>query len=171
MPSISPAPLPAGALLEAYAQSGAYTDCFTTELKGHVSHAAFVEAFYTSAIFKLERWLLAKLMARPSTDIQARGLAAGSLNDFAAWSVEGRAPNQVLLAAGRTRSWLMTAPLPGRSGATTRLYFGSAVVPRRGRAGLGWQFTALLGLHKLYSRVLLWAAQGRLGKLRAASAA
>ena len=171
MPSIDPSPLPAGALLDTYVLAGAYTDCFTTELSRLVSHAQFVEAFYTTAVFKLERWLLGTFMARPSTDKQAQELASGSSGVFAAWSVEKRAPNQVLLAAGRTRSWLMTAPLPGEASGSTRLYFGSAVVPRRGTAKLGWQFTALLGFHKLYSRVLLWAAQSRLAKVHAASAA
>lgn len=45
--------------------------------------------------------------------------------------------------------------------AGTTLYFGSAVVPRK-RGGMGWPFTALLGFHKLYSRVLLGSAVRRL---------
>jgi hypothetical protein len=48
----------------------------------------------------------------------------------------------------------------------TSLYFGSAVVPVRspktGRTRLGPVFSALLGFHKLYSRVLLRAARRRL---------
>jgi hypothetical protein len=171
MPTIASSPLPAGALLEAYTQSGAYTDCFTVELGRPVSHAQFVEAFYTTTVFKLERWLLARFAGRPSTDEQAQELASGATSTFAAWSVEQRTPNQVLLAAGRTRSWLMTVSPAGSAGASTRLYFGSAVVPRRGSTRLGWQFTALLGFHKVYSRVLLWAAQSRLAEFRAAGAA
>ena len=65
----------------------------------------------------------------------------------------------------------MTMSLPGSGGVSTKLYFGSAVVPRRGSAGLGWQFTALLAFHKLYSRVLLRAARNRLAKVHATSAA
>jgi hypothetical protein len=95
-----------------------------------VSHAEFVEAFYTGGLFKVERFLLRVFISRPSTDLQARQLAAGELNEFAAWRVEARAVDQVLLCAidGRTRSWLMVsaAAVPGR----TRLYFGSAVVPK-----------------------------------------
>lgn len=162
MPAIDPSPLPAGALLQAYVLRGAYTDCYSTELGRAVSHAQFVEAFYTTAVFKLERWLLARFMARPSTDAQAGQLASGSRNAFAAWAVEERAPDQLLLAAGRTRSWLMVASLPGHGGVATRLYFGSAIVPHGGSTRMGWQFTALLGFHKLYSRVLLWAARHRL---------
>jgi hypothetical protein len=54
----------------------------------------------------------------------------------------------------------------------TRLYFGSAVLPRRGGAGkagevseklrMGWMFYVLLGFHRLYSRLLLAAASRRL---------
>jgi hypothetical protein len=40
--------------------------------------------------------------------------------------------------------------------ARTRLYFGSAVV------SLSFGFRALLGFHKLYSKVLLLAAKSRL---------
>jgi hypothetical protein len=43
--------------------------------------------------------------------------------------------------------------------ARTRLYFGSAVV------SLSFGFRALLGLHKVYSRVLLHAAKSRLETL------
>jgi hypothetical protein len=171
MPFIGLSPLPAGTLLEPYAQGGAYTDCYAAVLSRPVSHAEFVEAFYTTALFKLERWILATLLARPSTDKQARELASGSSSTFAAWSVEARAPNQVLLAAGRTRSWLMTVSPPEHASTSTRLYFGSAVVPRRGSTKLGWQFTALLGFHKAYSRLLLWAAKNQLSKRRAAGAA
>ena len=130
-----------------------------------ISHAAFVEAFYTTPLFKLERLLLCVLLSRPSTDAQARLLAQGQLASFAAWSVESRAENQIVLATGRTRSWLMVATLSPPSSAT-RLYFGSAVVPPRSPSGaargMGPIFTAVLGFHKLYSRALLWSAQARL---------
>ena len=50
----------------------------------------------------------------------------------------------------------------------TRLYFGSAVVPVRDRVSgqprMGFVFQALLGFHKLYSRVLLGAARSRLAR-------
>jgi hypothetical protein len=151
--------LPAGALLARYRGGGAYTDCYVTEMPRPVSLAEYVEAFYTSGVFKLERLILKLLVARPSTDQQARELAAGQRDAFAAWRVEARAPDQLLLCdfRGRTRSWLMTSG--------TRLYFGSAVVPSSGssrKAGLGFVFTALLGFHRLYSRVLLHAAVRRL---------
>jgi hypothetical protein len=162
MASIRSCAVPAGALLDPYAQgSGAYADCYTVEVPRQVTQHEFVEAFYTTAVFKVERWLLAAFLSRPSTDADARRLAAGESSTFAAWSVEQRCPGQLLLAAGRTRSWLMAASAgPGRS--ATRLYFGSAVVPRHSAGSdaprMAWQFRALLGFHKTYSRVLLAAA-------------
>ena len=79
------------ALLTKYANSGAYADCFATDIPLTVSHAEFVEAFYTGRLFKLERLLLRVFLSKPSTDFQARQLAAGELNEFAAWRVEARA--------------------------------------------------------------------------------
>lgn len=152
------ADLPQDALLQRYREQGAYTDCFAIDVPGQVAHAAFVEAFYTTAVFKLERLLLALFVARPSRDAEARELASGQRQQFAAWSVEGRAPDQLLMCdyAGSTRSWLMASP----AGQGTRLYFGTAVV----RSRQGGVFRALLGFHKLYSRVLLRAAASRVLK-------
>jgi hypothetical protein len=160
--------LPPDALLNRYLASGAYVDCYVTEVARRVSHAEFVDAFYTTAVFKLERWILRVFVSRPSTDTQAGQLARGEVSSFAAWSVEGRAPDQLLLSdvSGRTRSWLMVAVADNSDFIGTWLYFGSAVVPMRspktGRASLGPVFSALLGFHRLYSRVLLRAAGRRL---------
>jgi hypothetical protein len=94
---------------------------------------------------------------------------------FSAWRVEKQSPSELLLAdfTGRTRSWLMAEPVEAPDQPpSTRLYFGSAVVPLRfeaGRAGnvgqkprMGWVFHALLSFHRLYSRLLLGAASRRL---------
>lgn len=170
MPSVQACALPEGALLSRYARDGAYTDCYRAVLAGSVSHAQYVEAFYTGALFKLERRLLAWFAASPSTDAQARELAAGELGRFAAWRVEERTTNQLLMCdlSGRTRSWLMVAAAGGGASASTHLYFGSAVVPvldkASGQAGMGIAFKALLGFHKLYSRALLRAAHSRLAR-------
>jgi hypothetical protein len=158
--------LPSTAILRKLRDAGAYTDCYATEVRTRVSHAAYVEAFYTTFLFKLERWLLQWLVSKPSTDAEAQRLARGELDAFAAWTVEDRAPDQLLMAdfMGRTKSWLMVAA----SGAVgTRLYFGSAVVPVRDKSGrltLGLPFRALLGFHKLYSRALLAAAAAKLAR-------
>lgn len=159
--------LPNEALLYRYAEKGAYTDCFATDVAAGVSLAAFVEAFYTSAAFRCERFVLRWVVAKPSSDDDARRLARGESEKFAAWTVEARASDQLLVCdyLSRTRSWLMVEPMAGGG---TRLYFGSAVVPvgiGSSRARLGFPFNALLPFHKLYARTLLGAARGRVGKL------
>ena len=166
--SITACALPPDSLLQGIANSGAYVDCYTTTINRSVSQAAFIEAFYTTAIFKLERLILRMAVARPSTDTEAGQLARGERDSFAAWTVEQRSDEQLLLRdfAGATRSWLMVSSLPTDQSSMTRLYFGSAVVPVRdpetGRSRMSFAFSALLGFHKLYARALLLAAKSRL---------
>lgn len=128
------------------------------------THAEYVEAFYTTRLFRLERFILTWLVDKPSTDAEARSLAQGARDAFAAWSVEGRVGNQLLMCdfQSRTRSWLMIEP----GAASTRLYFGSGIVPRviDGKKRMGPGFRALLGFHKLYSRALLASARARLAR-------
>ena len=168
--SIQPCAVPDDALLHTYRANGAYTDCYVTDIVGSVSHEQFVTAFYTTFVFKLERMILKWAVSKPSTDAQAEQLASGETDTFAAWHVEKRSGNQLLVSDfyRRTRSWLMIVPLRTNSGPVTRLYFGSAVVPvgnaKTGRPTLGLGFPALLGFHKLYSKVLLYAAKSRLNR-------
>lgn len=125
-------------------------------------------AFYTTWLFRIERWILRLAVVRPSTDEEALQLARGERDSFAAWSVEARAPDQLLMCdfTDRTRSWLMVAPASGKAG--TRLYFGSVVVPvrdpRSGERSLGPIHGPLIGFHKFYSRMLLGAAARRLAR-------
>ena len=142
---------------------GAFTDCYSLSVPFAVSLPQFIEAFYTSRLFKLERWLLSKLLNIESSDAQAHQLAQGTGASFSAWKVESRSSSEILLDAGQTRSWLGVVKLEGHQPGTT-LLFGSAVVPMRpgGKAGLA--FHALLGFHKLYSRLLLSAAARNLDK-------
>lgn len=166
--SIQSCPLPDGALLGAYQANGAYADCFSTDVAAPVSHEQFVTAFYTSFVFKLERQILAWAASKSSTDDQAKQLALGAIDGFAAWHVEKRSPNQLLLSdfQASTRSWLMVAPITVNNVPGTRLYFGSAVVPsinrKTGKTEMGLIFRALLGFHKVYSVLLLRAAKARL---------
>jgi len=160
------AALPTHSLLTRYATPGGYTDCFFVDVPGEVSHAQYVEAFYTTWLFKLERVVLRFLVAKPSTDVEAQELAAGRREKFAAWSVEARAPEQLLARdfQGKTCSWLMAEPGFENSVATTRLYFGTGIVPRSVRHGerrLTFSFRALLPFHKFYARSLLRAAAAR----------
>lgn len=124
MGSIVECELPGEALLRKYVGPHAHVDCYATEMPAIVSQARYVEAFYTTALFKLERAVLSVAVLRPSTDSQAADLANGKIESFAAWSVEARAPSQLLLCdlQGRTRSWLMSEAVAG--GPATRLYFG-----------------------------------------------
>lgn len=157
--------VPENTLLETYAIPEAYVDCYWTEIPWQISFPEFIFAFYTTLLFKLERFILTSLVSKPSTDREARQLSNGERKAFAAWDVEGRNENELLLCdfLGRTRSWLMVTPILSANGARTRLYFGSVVVPVRnpktGKLSLGWGYQALLGFHKIYSVLLLYSAK------------
>ncbi|MCP4768437.1 MAG: hypothetical protein GY875_19495 [Gammaproteobacteria bacterium] len=155
-------------MLNKYDYAGVYTDCYRTDVIGVVTHKEFVASFYTTLLFKLERIILKWVVSKPSSDIQAIQLADGSTDTFAAWQVEDRCKNQLLLSdfQGRTRSWLMVAPVDIEGIRKTRLFFGSAVTPTRdaktGKTSLGFGFSMLLGFHKLYSVLLLYSAKSNL---------
>ena len=147
--------IPEHALHAHYGRQGSYLDCYVTEIAATANLARFIEAFYTTWLFKIERWILSWAVRKPSTDAQAREIARGLRQDFAAWTCEARGTDQLLMCdfLGHTRSWFMVETL-GES--STRLYFGS-VVTSKSRGYQAW-----LGFHKLYSRALLGAARARL---------
>jgi hypothetical protein len=157
-------PLPDNALLNKYRTENGYTDCYTTDISIPVSQTQYVYAFYTSFVFKLERFILKWAVTKPSTDSQAQQLANGKIDKFAAWSVEARTEDQLMMSdfLGRTKSWLMVAP----SKTGTRLYFGTGIAPvvdsKTSQSSIGFGFHALLGFHKLYSVILLYSAKLRL---------
>jgi len=164
-------PLPEDTLLYRYhptQQPGGYVDCLTRSVPGAVSLPDYVHAFYTTPVFRLERWILASLAAKPSTDADARGLADGTQTEFAAWHVEDRAADQLLMCDFRsqTRSWFMVTKENSGQVDATRLWFGSAVMPltvdEAGKPTLGRTYRWLLGFHQVYSHVLLDAAARRL---------
>jgi len=119
-------------------------------------------------LFKVERGILRVAVSKPSTHEQVTQLAHGEIQHFAAWTVEQREENEILLCdfSNRTRSWLMVESLGSGERPRTRLYFGSVVVPvagtKPGQSKLGFPFHALLGFHKLYSRALFSAAKQQL---------
>ncbi len=166
--SIESCPLPPDALLNEYVRRGAYTDCFRTDIDTDVTHAMYVRAFYTTPLFKLERLILKWLLSKPSTDDETLQLAEGTTDSFAAWQVEQRCQNQILLSdfQGRTRSWLMVEPGDEDAPCSTRLYFGSAVTSSKranqsqGQPGPG--LSLLFALHRIYSILLLYSARKRL---------
>ncbi|HEY6814280.1 MAG TPA: hypothetical protein VI168_01955 [Croceibacterium sp.] len=162
MPAIRARPLPPDSLLARHSRAGDHTDCYACEVPGAVPLAALVEAFYCSRGFLPERLLL-YLIGRGASPADARRLARGESEVFAAWRVEARMAEELLLQdfQERTRSWLAVEPL-GEGG--TRLCFGSGVAWRgRGDA----PFKALMGFHAAYSRVLLRAAAAGIGRASA----
>ena len=163
---ITTCPLPDQSLLRRYQNGIDFVDCYTTTLSGIHTHAAYVQTFYCTRLFKLERAILSMLLRRPSSDAQAEQLALKEIDHFAAWRVEARSEKQLLLCdlRGQTRSWLMTAT----EDTQTRLYFGSAVVhsrkPDNEQPHPSRLFRLLVGFHKQYSIALLSSARSALLK-------
>jgi hypothetical protein len=177
MYSVKSCSVPTHTLLDKYSSmDGAYVDCYSTEILGEVTFSEFIFAFYTTLLFKLERFILKLVVSKPSTDNQARQLSDGAGEKFAAWRVENRNENELLMCdfRGRTRSWLMTIPARTVNGPRTRLYFGSAIVPiqdpKTGEPSLEFGFQALLGFHKVYSVLLLYFAKSRINRQRSTGA-
>ena len=164
------ATLPDASLLARYAPAdteagrGNYVDCFRAEIDAFVDLESYVTAFYCTPLFRLERIILARLLRRPSTDDDAIAIAEGAARSFAAWSVEARIADQLLMCAvdNRTRSWFMVR----HSSNGTVLFFGSAVLPPPGEQSGGplanFLYRAALPLHRVYSVLLLGAAQRKL---------
>jgi hypothetical protein len=165
MDSVEKCPVPSDAMLNKYSMEAVYVDCYRTEVRGQVAFPEFIFAFYTTPLFRVERVILQFTVSKPSTDLQARQLANGTTEKFAAWHVEDRSENELLMCdfRGRTRSWLMVVPVNTASAPRTCLYFGSAVVPVRnsktGELSLGFTYQALIGFHKIYSILLLYSAK------------
>jgi len=163
-------PLPPRSLLAQCISPGDYADCLAVDVPGAISLGTFVQAFYTSAAFRPERMVL-RLIGRGSNDADVRALADGSADDFAAWDVEARGADELLLRdfRHRTRSWLRVEQLaepvsdatPGSP--ATRLTFGSGVMHPKGTAsGGGRLFRMLLPIHKIYAMLLLKSAAKQL---------
>jgi hypothetical protein len=159
--------LPDDSYLHEFAARRAHTDGFYCDLSGTITLSDFIDGFYTSWLFKLERLILALAIAKPSTDREALALARGELETFAAWSVEMRCHNQIIMRdyQSKTRSWLMCE----RRGSGTRLYFGTIIEPSiiidETRADLGFWFHLLMPAHIIYSKALLKAACDQLSKV------
>ena len=107
MSQVQSAALPPEALLAQYQDQG-YVDCFTIDLARSVSLADFIRAFYSTPLFRAERLVLRWAFAAPSFDQELAELAANQRETFAAWHVEAREDNLILLRdfSSRTRSWL-----------------------------------------------------------------
>src|ERR1700685_1043210 len=150
---------------------GRYGDCFSLIAEQRVSLTDFVFAFYTSPVFRIERFLLGALAGAASSDTQARAVADGSAVSFALWYVGERTATQLLMCDRyeRTRSWFRVL---ASDGGGTLLQFGSAVAAGgrdrgTGAAAKGGGFRLLLRFHVLYSRLLLNGARNALNRTRA----
>ena len=154
-------PVPRDSLLQVYVdRADGYTDCFEVMHPLETDLSAFVHAFYSTWLFRLERLVLGVALRRRIRDADLRAFATGRSDHFAAWRVEARDSTQMLLCdlEGHTRSYLAIAP---KDGGVTRLLFGSAVVSGN-PAGLGRMMRAIIPLHRFYSRALLRLAERRL---------
>ncbi len=58
-------PIPDRALHAHYARQSAYLDCYATDIDRAVTFEEFIVAFYSTWLFKLERWILAWSVGRP----------------------------------------------------------------------------------------------------------
>jgi hypothetical protein len=145
-----------------------YMDCFSTVIARRVTLADYVHAFYTTPVFKLERWIISAAVRLPSTDIEARELAQGTRATFSAWRVLERSDRQILLGDVRdqTRSWLAVTRLESADANKTLLQFGSGIRsvadPATGQPTLTRGFRWLMAFHKRYSEVLLRSARASL---------
>ena len=165
MVRVSPTAPPEGSLIGVFVQAPAhYSDAFMADISGPVSLSDVIRAFYTTPLFRAERVVL-RLAGLRGGDADVARLAEGTTDRFAAWQVEARREDEILLAdvSGRTKSWLAVRAEGDKAGAT-RVYFGSVIVPAgtKGHAALGPVFRVLIGPHRLYSRLLLAAALRRL---------
>lgn len=160
MLSIEKISAPENTFLKNYLLNGNYVDCYTTTIDKQISFSDFIFAFYTTWLFKTEAFILTYTVRKPSSDVQAKQLSNAETDKFAAWTVESRKENEILMCdfIGRTRSWLMVQ----NDEAKTKLYFGSAVVPKKRGEGLGAIFVLLLGFHQIYSVLLLYYAKRKL---------
>ncbi|MBL4799533.1 MAG: hypothetical protein JKY50_19190 [Oleispira sp.] len=163
MPKVFATELPSNALSVIYKEQGAFVDCYYIDIEKDIKLENYIQTFYTTALFKLERSLLSLVTFKRTHDDAAVKLSLGESDTYSIWTVEGREDNQIMLRdfSGNTRSWLMVTK-PSDNEVNTRLYFGSVVVPKgktkNGQASFGVLFNLLGKFHHVYSRALLSAA-------------
>ena len=167
MPKVFETELPSNALSAIYKEQGAFVDCYYMDIAKDVGLDDYIQAFYTTTLFKLERSLLSLATFKRAVDSEAVELSTGKSDTYSIWTVEGRESDQIMLRdfTSSTRSWLMVQK-PRDNEMSTRLYFGSVVVPKNktksGQASFGVLFHLLGKFHLLYSQALLSAAYRKL---------
>ncbi len=122
MATIYAIPVPDGSLLAEFGpppgvQSEPYRDCFMRRESGAVSLEQLIERFYCSWAFRPERIALG-LIGRGASSEDARKLARGEVESFAAWTVIERRHANVLVAehgpAGSARATARPQAREGR---------------------------------------------------------
>jgi len=164
---VSQPELPSDSLLIRYRESKDFTDCYQISINQKINLHEYVNAFYTSWLFKLERFIIKWLVNKPSTDQDVELLARSETSEFSAWSVEERTENQLLLCdyQGQTRSWLSVVNQDNES---SQIYFGTAVVYRKDKKGRTIEFNQVFKFislfHHFYAKALIRCAAKKLNK-------
>ena len=168
MSKIIEAEIPSHALSAKYLEEGAFVDCYYIEIPEEITLDKYIEAFYTTPLFKVERTILSIATFKSATDRDAAELSLGKSSSYSIWTVESRKSNQVLLCdfTRKTRSWLMVKTSKNEDSVISRLFFGSVVVPSKvsesGHASFGLLFHLFSRFHLSYSKALLNAAYKKL---------
>lgn len=155
--------IPPDCLLKTYDDiPHAYADAYQTQIQGKIKLSDFIIAFFDSPIFKAERVLITLTTISPTFKKDVLDLAEGNTNKFAMWELEQRGENELLLKVrqGRIRTWLAVIP----QAHSTKLLFGSAVLPKSENGDIGWIFRKLTVFHEIYSKILLKSAAKRVLK-------
>jgi len=164
MSKIIEAETPSDALSAKYLEDGAFVDCYYIDFPEEITLDRYIEAFYTTSLFKVERTILSIVTFKQTTDSEAAELSLGKSNSYSIWTVESRNSNQILLCdfTKKTRSWLMVKTLKNEETVISRLFFGSVVVPSKvsksGHASFGLLFHLFSRFHLSYSKALLNSA-------------
>lgn len=146
------------------ARDETHLDCFVADIDGAWSLEQFVGVFYRTWLFRAERFVLKHVMRLPSTDSDLESLLDGNQEKFAAWSIERRTANELLMCdiASKTKSWFMVTQTGDSAKQRTLVHFGTVVVAtpdrRSGEPKLGTLFRLFMPLHLLYARSLLLVA-------------
>lgn len=167
MTPVTPCPVPDTSLLaHQAADPDHYADCYSVNLPCEADLSAYLTAFFSLPIMRLERLIIAA-MGTPSRAQDVAALASGASDQLAIWKVEQRTEDQIVMrvSGGRIRTWLMRE----NTNDGTRLYFGSSVEPIEkpdGTVTLGPSIKTLEGFHRLYSRILIAGAARRLKRVK-----
>lgn len=164
MYKVSRTRVPKNTLLKTYeAMEGSEADCFQVDVEGRPDIQRFIRIFFDTWVFRLERRVLSLMGVDYATTDDVIALAKGRQSSLAAWTTLERNANEIILAFDKPtgRTWLQVST-SDEGAETTRLSFGSALLPKRhsskSKPAIGKLLKASLPIHRLYARILLAAA-------------